>query len=198
MKFHTISDLDENKLGSGPIRFYVNAVLDNIAKNLDTKDSDVILDFGCNHQFLKQKINPRAKYVGYDIYQEYSDIADINQITPTVVVASHVLEHLTIEELDSFLDYCVKKKIRLLAVALPLENILSKILRWATRIKFSNEILHKLDYLTVMKNINERFENVGVSTVFFMSVNSVWAPRMEKKTLKKTEVEKAEQRVKSP
>jgi predicted SAM-dependent methyltransferase len=152
-------------------------VLDDLVRRLDLIEGDVVLDFGCNRRLLARKIPPRARYIGFDVMAQYSDVERIEDVSPQIVVASHVLEHLSTQELDSFIDYCHRKKIRTLAVALPLENWVSGLLRWVTRTKFSNEILHKQDYRTVMKKLSESFDNTEVSTVAFMSVNSVWRPR---------------------
>lgn len=155
-------------------RLYIETVLRSVAEQAKPKNNETVLDYGCSTKRLKKYLNPKCTYIGYDKKADYTETKSIEKINPDIVIASHVLEHLTKTELNWFLDYCERKKVQRLVIALPLENRLSSLLGWVAGTRFVNAIQHEQDWRTIMKQVGKRFENTKITTVLFLTIISTW------------------------
>jgi len=142
------------------VRMYFNNLLKsalNISKYWK-KENPIILDFGCSCQQLKKILknkNKKFQYIGYDIDQKYSDIKDYTKVKPDYIFTINVLEHLTKNELQVFLNNLKKMNpnIRIIT-AVPKMNFLSNFLNNITQdMQWENEVydIHKSEF----KNIQE-------------------------------------------
>jgi SAM-dependent methyltransferase len=112
----------------GPAKVYFNWILETIIEFGDLrKETGLILDFGCGHGHLKKKLKG-LNVVGYDIIPELSDVLDYQNLIPSQIVLSGVLEHLYGDEIEVLIQRFKRMNPRAnLLVYLPTENLVSKI-----------------------------------------------------------------------
>ena len=151
-------------------KIYMNRIHDKIIKSC--KENDIILDFGCGRGYLKKR-NPNFKIINYDIVKELSEVEDYTKKKPTIIICSHVLEHLISDEIRKHLRNFKKMKPRLLIVAIPTGNIISRM----GEILISKN-LH-LGHITKLNQINkilkeEKFCLLKKRRIFTLTELTVW------------------------
>lgn len=140
---------------------------------------DTVLDFGCETQELKKLLPRGINYVGYDVDEKYSSVKDYTKVKANVVIANHVLEHLTMEQLQEFIVNVKKIKPKLLIVSLPLDGIfIGSFKRFAAIFIGGGYFRHDIEHLTEWRKIcNELYKNFeceAVETIFFMTLITAW------------------------
>ena len=155
-------------------RIYFNRILNTIIRlgNLE-EENGLILDFGCGHNHLKQRLG-RKNIIGYDIIPELSDIADYKKTKPSVVVCNNILEHFTEEEINKKLEEFkgMNKKGKLIT-ATPTENWVSKVGMLLTGMKHAHD-----DHKTKLESINriliQQCDLVAKTRIWTLSEVAVW------------------------
>jgi len=63
------------------------------------KKDDLILDFGCGTNWLKENMLPEYNVVGYDIDPKLTEVKDYKKIKPDKIVVFDVFEHIEKKEI---------------------------------------------------------------------------------------------------
>jgi len=124
--------------------------------NVDT--DELILDFGGGYGHLADYII-HDNIINYDIVPELSDIEDYTQLKPHTIIVCHVFEHMSKSEIEQTLINFKKMNPKQLIIALPTENIFSKIGVFITKLKSTYEdIPHLITYKEVNQLVEKHFE----------------------------------------
>jgi len=133
----------------------------------------LILDFGCGVGHLKRAI-PARNVIGYDILPENTDVKDYRKLKPDIIVCNAVLEYLDERQLRQALDDFRKMNPKaVLLVALPTENIVSKIGMVITGYTTAHDD-HKLKLREVNRILSEVAERKERKMIFTMMEVSKW------------------------
>ncbi len=152
-----------------------------IVKQIEASEKELILDFGCGEQRLKQYL-PSLNIIGYDIVKKYSDIADYKILQPHTIICSHVLEHMKmpqlLETIDSFKGMTEQK---FLITAQPTENWVSKISNLIGRSECLKSGLRPIDHELGIREVHETLSKFyklkARSNVLTLTIISKWVPR---------------------
>jgi hypothetical protein len=153
---------------NGPAKKYFNAVLDKIIELGRLKEEKgIILDYGCGHKHLKERMCNKDNVVGYDIIPALSEVVDYKHLTPNKIVCSGVLEHLDREQLNKLLDdFEIMNPDHELIVFVPTENIISKIGMFILN-KPDAHADHKLKYKEVNEELEKRYDVISREYIYF-------------------------------
>lgn len=135
---------------------YFTRVMRRIVEYGDLKNErGLILDFGCGVGHLKGLLKPYGvRVVGYDLIPELSDIRDYKSVRPSKIVCNAVFEHIRPSGIRKILDdFEAMNPDSALLVALPTENLFSRMGMWLT----NNKHLHD-DHVTGYKEVNKIIE----------------------------------------
>lgn len=151
-------------------QFYMNRIHDRIIGYC--KKSDAILDFGCGKGYLKKR-NKDFKIINYDIVKELSEVEDYTKTNPDVIVCCHVFEHLGENEIKTHLRNFKKMNPKILIVATPIENLLSK-----GGMFLMGKNSHA-GHITTLKEINRIFEEEDFYSfkrkrIFALTEMTIW------------------------
>lgn len=152
----------------------------NIIRQIEAKDSELILDFGCGRQQLKDYLSKHT-IIGYDIIAGYSDVSDYKNLRPHAIVCSHVLEHLTIPQLLGTITDFTNMGQKFLITAQPTENWLSRISNLLGRPKYITSNFRPLDHRSDIKEIHgtlsKFYELKDRKDVLTLTTVSKWVPK---------------------
>jgi len=158
----------------GFIKKYFDSVIrKSIQYGRLNEEEGVILDYGCGYKHLSRILNnPDANIIGYDIIPNLSDIEDFRSLSPSKIVCNHVLEHLTVGQIDALIrDFISMNSGAELIVSLPTENIISKIgARLSGKRHFHYE--HRSSYKQVNEVI-ERYYDVKKREYIWLSMTQI-------------------------
>ena len=131
-------------------RTYFRWKMNKIIRVAKLNKEDVILDFGCGCGWLERKLRD-YQIVGYDINPEKTLIQDYKNVTPTVIFALDVFEHIPLNEIENILlVFRFLNKSFKLIVSIPTENLLSRLgRRWVGKSAVPKE------HITKLKDIKE-------------------------------------------
>src|SRR3990167_821361 len=156
---------------------YFRKVLSTIIRMGNLEDAPglkLILDFGCGVGHLKRAL-PFAKVIGYDILPENTDIEDYRYLKPDVIVCNAVLEHLSEAQIRHTLGEFVRMNPNaMLLVALPTENLISKIGMVLTTHMTAHDD-HELKLRAVNRVLSEFGSCLERKRVFTMMEVSRWS-----------------------
>lgn len=153
------------------VKFYFRSIITKVVKFIEKcPDRKLILDFGCGQQFLKK--NYRYNIIGYDIVPEYTDIKNYTNLKPDIIVCNHSLEHLNKNDLIHTLDNFLKIKPKNLIIALPTENMFSKI--GVCLLRPGAHKNHKTKAFHIEAELFKRFELVEKRNLLTLTVVSRW------------------------
>ena len=138
----------------GLVARYMNKIFVEIAKICNRDGEKLILDFGGGYGHLS-KFLVCNDVVVYDVVPELSQVEDYRQLKPNIIVCCHVLEHMSSEDIENTMREFIKMTPNKLIIALPTENIFSKIGVWITRLKSAYE---DIPHLTTYKEVNKIVE----------------------------------------
>jgi 2-polyprenyl-3-methyl-5-hydroxy-6-metoxy-1,4-benzoquinol methylase len=141
------------------------------------KSEETVLDFGCGGKNLKKFLPDDITYIGFDIDSKKTDMKDYQTTKPDVVFSLHCLEHLNEKELEQFIVFCKKKKVREIIIGLPFDHFFVKLFQFFNKKYFQTEIEHIQDYKKVMAKLSHYFINDRIELVDFNTILSVWKPR---------------------
>lgn len=151
-----------------------------IAKRYASIDyNDIILDFGCGEGWLKKEVLNNYNVHGYDIDPKLTDIDNYKDISPDIIFAIDVFEHITKEEIrkiiKNFKLMNPSSLLRLITI-IPTETFLWRKLRKLMGLSETVE-----DHITPLKDIVEilKEEYHEEKKINFLTLNriSLWRPR---------------------
>ncbi|KPK97973.1 MAG: hypothetical protein AMJ95_06590 [Omnitrophica WOR_2 bacterium SM23_72] len=161
------------------VRLYWHRVMQELVKQIDAKEDELIVDFGCGKQRLKRYL-PGHNIIGYDPIKEYSDIADYRVLRPHTIVCSHVLEHMDRPQLISIIEDFMRMGLKCLITAQPTENFLSRLSNLLGRPTVITQNLRPLDHRLKMSEVHdilcEHFLLKSRCSVWTLTVISKWSP----------------------
>ena len=150
----------------GFVALYMNQIFHKIITFGDIMNYDTILDFGGGYGHIKDMFP--GDVTVYDIVPELSDIKDYTTWNGNIILCCHVLEHIPKDDIKVIMDNFVKINHDKLIVALPTENIFSKIGVWFTKLKETYEdIPHVSNYKEVNEIVEKYFTLSKRKKVFF-------------------------------
>ncbi len=159
------------------VRSYWHRVMQEVVNQIEAKEDELIFDFGCGKQRLKQYL-PGYKIIGYDTIKEYSDIADYRTLRPHTIVCSHVLEHMDKSQLISTIEDFMRMRPQCLITAQPTENFLSRLSNLFGRptalTKDLRPLDHRLKMCEVHHILSEYFFLKSRCAVWTLTVISKW------------------------
>lgn len=138
----------------GAAKLYFDRILDTVIEMGGLREVEgPILDFGCGHGHLKRRVG-RENVVGYDVIPELSEIEDYRQLVPARIVLVNVLEHIPVAGIRELLREFVRMNREAdLVVALPTENLLSKI-----AMRLAGQPHAHDDHVSSYREVNEAIE----------------------------------------
>ena len=149
----------------GLVKEYMEYIFLKIIKFGNISRGDKILDFGGGYGHFKKRLEQfgneffyKTHITVYDIVPELSEIKDYTSWRGDIILCCHVLEHIPKKDLEIIIKNFKKINPHKLIVALPTENIFSKIGVWITNLKKTYEdIPHQLNYKEVNQLIEKHF-----------------------------------------
>ena len=162
------------------VRFYWHRVIKGVVQQIEANEKELILDFGCGQQRLKQYL-PGYNIIGYDTIKEYSDIVDYKFLRPHTIVCSHVLEHMNMPQLiETINNFRCMEGHKFLITAQPTENWLSKISNLIGRpgcLKSNlSPIDHKLSMREIHGSLSKFYKLKNRTNILALTVISKWVP----------------------
>lgn len=136
--------------------------------------NEIVLDFGCNKRPLKKLLPGSMNYVGYDIDSKYTEIENYKTINPDIVIASHVLEHMSDEEIYMLCRWIKSTNCKKFIVALPLEHLPASLAQYIFGSYFKIKTIHINNWVNIFRILNQYFTNTKLETVWHMTVVSEW------------------------
>ena len=170
--------IDYNKNNHwGPFSFYFGKIIDGIINFLPEK-YDTILDFGSSFGALKNKLN-NGKVINYDIIPECTDVKDYRTVRPDVIVCSHILEHLSRDEIIRLIkDFLLMNPQHLLITAIPTENLISKLLAFiATPLIGKSHEFHKTKIEEIQEILHNNYNLIARKNIMTMTIIEKWIPK---------------------
>lgn len=139
----------------GLVARYMHKIFDEIIAIGDLnniKIDDFILDFGGGYGHFATRLKLYKNVVIYDVEPKLSQVKDYSKLTPHTIVVCHVLEHITKEEIENIIKNFKNMKPKQIIIALPTENIFSKMGVFITKLKSTYE---DIPHLTTYNEVNE-------------------------------------------
>jgi len=153
------------------VRFYFRSIISTVVKFIEKcPNKELILDFGCGQQFLKK--NYHFNVIGYDIIPEYTDVKNYVDLKPDIIICNHSLEHLSKNDLIHTLNNFLKIKPKNLIIALPTENIFSKI--GSLLFRPGSHRQHKTKASFIEQELAKRFYMIDKNNLYTLTVISNW------------------------
>ncbi|MAG52809.1 MAG: hypothetical protein CMH62_02505 [Nanoarchaeota archaeon] len=155
------------------IRHYSNKYLKKSVELLDAKEGDVILDFGCGEQHLKNVIR-KGKIIGYDIDPNLSDVDDYKKVKANKIFACQSLEHLKHDELIEAIEHFKSMNPEKVIIATSTDNIISEIGIKLIRSVSDSHDTHYSDYKTIHKLMGRYFNLIRKRNIYTLNIVSEW------------------------
>lgn len=153
------------------VAWYFNRQMNILIRFAKPNPKDLILDFGCGNQMLKQKLK-EYNVIGYDKNKENSDINDYTTLKPDFVFASHVFEHLSESEFQKALtDFRVMNESMIIVTALPRKNLLANILCF---VLMRPPYTHQQSFKQVIENLENHLMLIQQQGVGFIAHCGKW------------------------